>query len=94
MLLGTSRGSPNATRGRHGWLTTRCACAGRRGWPAFGAPRVACRLQEAKLAQDIHDGALDTDLGPHGVDAAERALMTHCDIAVDAGLIASGAYRV
>jgi hypothetical protein len=85
MLLGTSRGSPNATRGRHGWLT-RCACAGRRGWPGidlFLAHR-ASPAGSRKLAQDIHDGALDTDLGPHGVDAAERALMTHCDIAVDA----------
>jgi hypothetical protein len=36
----------------------------------------ACSLQEAKLAQDIHDGALDTGLGPHGVDvAAEQAVM-------------------
>ena len=28
------------------------------------------QLQEAKLAQDIHDGALDAGLGSYGVDVA------------------------
>jgi hypothetical protein len=37
---------------------------------------LRCALQETELAQDIHDGALDTGLGPHGVDvAAEQAVM-------------------
>lgn len=40
-------------------------------WPA---PR--CSFQETELAQDIHDGALDTGLDSHGVDvAAEQAVM-------------------
>ena len=34
-------------------------------WPA-----LRCSLQEAKLAQDVDDGALDTGLGLHGVDVA------------------------
>jgi hypothetical protein len=40
-------------------------------WPA-----LRCSFQETELAQDIHDGALDTGFGLHGVDvAAEQAVM-------------------